>query len=217
MRTVTRRSLSFVFAIVLAFSMMVLPALANDYGFDQDIHIHVSGDTEGIVGEWMEIWFELSSAGAPGRQFVGLVDGELPAGLEFYSGQNGFLSGVPTEPGVFTIVVGGMHENIGSAYTMVTLIVAENGNLYIHVDGCPEGVVGEYMQINFWISSAGAPGRQFVGLVDGELPAGLEFYSGQNGFLSGVPTESGVFTIVVGGTHENIGSAYTMITLIITD
>jgi len=137
-----------------------------------------------------------------------LNSGTLPAGLSLSTG--GVLSGTPTQTGSFLITVKATDANscsgIGATYTLTI------GCQVISVTN-PSTTTGT---VNTAFSQAFTAGNT-VGTVTfttaSTLPTGLSLSTG--GVLSGTPTQSGSFPIVVTATDSNgcsgSGSTYTLV------
>jgi hypothetical protein len=132
----------------------------------------------------------------------------LPTGLTLSSA--GVLSGTPTQNGSFPIVVtvtdGNGCTGLGGTYTLVLSCQTIN----VTNPGISTGTVSSAFSQVF--TQTGAIGTASFTTVS-TLPAGLTLAT--NGTLSGVPTQSGTFPIVVTVTDSNgctgTGATYTLI------
>ncbi len=133
----------------------------------------------------------------------------LPAGLTLAT--NGTLSGTPTQPGAFPIVVtvtdGSGCSATGPTYNLVvscqSIVVTNPAN--------SSGTASSPFSETF--TQTGGNGPTIFSLASGTLPAGLTLAS--NGVLSGTPTQTGSFPITVMATDENgctgTGPTYTIV------
>jgi hypothetical protein len=121
----------------------------------------------------------------------------LPAGLTLAT--NGTLSGTPTQPGTFPIVVTVTDSNgctgTGATYTLVigcqTITVTNPATT--------SGPAGTPFSVTF-TQTGGIP--PITWSETGGLPTGLTFHTG-TGVLDGTPTQGGTFPITVTATDSN--------------
>jgi hypothetical protein len=172
----------------------------------QTISVTNPGTTTGTAGTAFSQTF--TQSGAVGGATFTLNGGSLPAGLTLAT--NGTLSGTPTQTGSFPITVmvtdGNGCTGTGAIYTLVI--------------GCQTITV-----INP-VTTAGTANAPFsqtftqTGAIGGAtfttvstLPAGLTLAT--NGTLSGTPTQTGSFPVVVTATDGNgctgTGTTYTLV------
>jgi len=149
-----------------------------------------------------------TQSGAVGTATFSLASGTLPSGLTLSA--SGVLSGTPTQSGSFTITVKVTDSNgctgTGPAYTLVitcqTITVTNPAN--------NSGTVGSPFSATF--TQSGANGTATF-TTSSTLPAGLTLSAA--GVLSGTPTQSGSFPIVVTVTDSNgctgTGATYTLV------
>jgi len=149
-----------------------------------------------------------TQSGAVGTATFSLASGTLPSGLTLSA--SGVLSGSPTQSGSFTITVKVTDSNgctgTGPAYTLVitcqTITVTNPAN--------NSGTVGSPFSATF--TQSGANGTATF-TTSSTLPAGLTLSAA--GVLSGTPTQSGSFPIVVTVTDSNgctgTGATYTLV------
>ena len=124
---------------------------------------------------------------------------------------NGVLSGTPTQAGTFPIVVVATDANgcTGSGATYTLVITCQT--ITVTNPACPTGTAGAAFSQTF--TQAGAIGTADVHDASSTLPAGL--FLAANGVLSGTPTQTGTFPIVVTVTDGNLctgtGATYTLV------
>jgi hypothetical protein len=137
-----------------------------------------------------------------------LASGTLPTGLTL--GTNGTLSGTPTQTGSFPITVKATDANgcqgTGATYTLVI----NCQTITVTNPGVTTATVGTPFSQNFTQTGA-IGGATFT--TASTLPTGLTLSTG--GVLSGTPTQSGSFPIVVTVTDGNgctgTGATYTLV------
>jgi len=149
-----------------------------------------------------------TQSGAVGTATFSIASGTLPSGLTLSA--SGVLSGTPTQSGSFPITVKVTDSNgctgVGPTYTLVitcqTITVTNPAN--------NTGTVGSPFSETF--TQSGANGTATF-TTSSTLPAGLTLSAA--GVLSGTPTQSGSFPIVVTVTDSNgctgTGSTYTLV------
>jgi hypothetical protein len=131
----------------------------------------------------------------------------LPAGLTLAT--NGTLSGTPTQPGTFNIVVTVTDSNgcTGTGATYTLIISCQT--ITVTNPATTSSPAGTPLSINF--TQTGAIGTATF-TTSSTLPTGLTLAT--NGTLSGTPSGSGAFPIVVTVTDSNsctgTNSAYTL-------
>src|SRR5579862_6527525 len=128
----------------------------------------------------------------------------LPSGLHF-DPIGGTISGIPTSSGSFTVVVG-TKSNYGSASATIVIVITDPA---ITSATSVAGIVGA--PFSYQITADNNPNR----FSASGLPSGLHF-DPVGGTISGIPTSSGSFTVVV-GTKSNYGSASATIVIVIND
>lgn len=146
----------------------------------------------------------LSTSGGVAPYSYAVTSGTLPSGMSLSGG--GTLSGVPAEAGAFniTVTVTDSQNNTGTRdYTLTIDAVA--GLLAIAPPTVPDGTYSSaYSQ---QLTASNGDGNYTFSLTSGTLPAGMTFSPA--GLLSGIPLETGPFSIdvaVVDG-QGNTGSA----------
>ncbi|WP_245626443.1 putative Ig domain-containing protein [Stenotrophomonas ginsengisoli] len=139
------------------------------------------------------------------------VSGGLPSGMSFNSA--GTLSGTPTESGSFALVIsasdstGGTAATISSNYTLS--VTAPTLTL---APGILSGATAGTLYSEAFTASGGIAPYSYA--LTGALPAGLVF-DAASGTLSGTPTQSGSFALVIsasdstGGTPATVSTNYT--------
>ncbi len=146
--------------------------------------------------------------GGIGTTTFTLASGTLPAGLTLAT--NGTLSGTPTQTGSFPITVTATDSNgcTGTGATYTIIIGCQTIN--VSNPGVTTGTVNAPFSQTF--TQTGAIGTATFTTAS-TLPAGLTLAT--NGTLSGTPTQTGSFPIVVTVTDSNgctgTGSTYTLI------
>jgi Putative Ig domain/Bacterial Ig domain len=151
------------------------------------------GTTTGTVGSVFSQDFTQTGA-VGGATFA--TSSTLPAGLTLAT--NGTLSGTPTQFGTFPIVVTVTDANActgtGSTYTLIVSCQGITVNNPANSSGTASSAFSET-----FTQSGALGGATFT--TSSTLPAGLSLAT--NGTLSGVPTQTGTFPIVVTVTDGN--------------
>jgi|GEM_PF-646922 len=148
-----------------------------------------------------------AQSGAIGSATFSLASGTLPAGLTLSTA--GVLSGTPTQTGSFLITVKVTDANgctgTGPTYTLVISCPT----ITVTSPAANSGTVGSPFNVTF--TQSGASGTATF-TTSSTLPAGLTLSAA--GVLSGTPTQSGTFPIVVTVTDSNgctgTGATYTL-------
>jgi len=133
----------------------------------------------------------------------------LPAGLTLAT--NGTLSGTPTQPGTFPIVVtvtdGTGCQASGPTYNLVVNCQTITVTNPVNANGTAASPFSETF------TQVGGNGLTTFSLASGTLPAGLTLAA--NGVLSGTPTQTGSFPITVMATDANgctgTGAVYNLV------
>jgi hypothetical protein len=140
---------------------------------------------------------QLVSGGRP--PYTIEVSGELPEGLEI--NQQGYLSGAPYSSGDYSFNVAVTDQDNQSQNQTFSLTVLPVGSIplqFIMQNELPAGAArSEY---NVTLVSGGAPEYTFELGVDQTLPSGLTFSSAG---ISGIPDESGLFSLDLTVTDQN--------------
>jgi len=119
-----------------------------------------------------------------------IPDGQLPTGVDL-DGQEGILSGVPMEEGLFPLDVR-LRSGQASVQRVIELRVADPTlTLRVGQDSLPPTVVGQSYQAQL-IAQGGLPPYEWTGAG---LPPGLSLSPG--GLVAGAPTTEGDFSITV--------------------
>ncbi|MEA2166132.1 MAG: hypothetical protein QOK37_4259 [Thermoanaerobaculia bacterium] len=171
----------------------------------QTITVTNPGVSSGTAGTPFSQTF--TQSGANGTATFSLASGTLPSGLTLSS--SGVLSGTPSQTGSFPITVKVTDSNgctgTGPTYNLVIscqVITVTN-------PAVTNGTVGTAFSQTF--TQSGAIGTATF-TTSSTLPTGLSLSS--SGVLSGTPTQSGTFNIVVTVTDSNgctgTGSTYTL-------
>ncbi|HEX3069057.1 MAG TPA: putative Ig domain-containing protein, partial [Thermoanaerobaculia bacterium] len=137
--------------------------------------------------------------------------GALPPGLSFNT-TTGVLSGTPTQSGTFPITVTAHDANgcsgTGSQYNLIIICPA----ITVTNPVVTTGTVNVAFSQTF--TQSGGFGTTTFSLFSGTLPAGLTL-NPSTGVLSGTPTQTGSFPIVVRATDSHgctgNGPAYTLV------
>ncbi|MDR1209008.1 MAG: putative Ig domain-containing protein [Clostridiales bacterium] len=134
--------------------------------------------------------------------------GSLPAGLSL-NAATGVISGIPTAPGsyMFTVAASNATGQDAKEYTVVVAATAPT----ITTGSLPSGKVGD--TYNAALAASGSP--TIVWSFTGTLPPGLAF--GANGTISGVPSETGQWTITVKASNGTSPDAARDLTIKIVD
>ena len=132
----------------------------------------------------------------------------LPAGLTLTA--TGILSGTPTQPGTFNITVTATDANGCSGSGPTYTLVISCQNITVTNPSTATGTAGTAFSQTF-TQSGGIGTVTFA--TSSALPAGLSLAA--NGTLSGTPTQTGTFAIVVVATDANgcsgTGATYTLV------
>ncbi len=153
-----------------------------------------------------------TQSGAIGTAMFSLASGLLPTGLTLSS--TGLLSGTPQVPGSFPITVTVTDSNgcTGTSGTYTLVIACQT----ITVTN-PSSTTGTYNaplsgSFTFTQTGVGTHTPAVFTVNSGSLPSGVSLSS--SGVLSGMPTQTGVFSITVKVTDANgcsgIGATYTL-------
>jgi hypothetical protein len=156
---------------------------------------------------------ELTVVGGDGNHIVEQTSGTLPTGLKLEKiGSKYTITGTPTVPNTynFTLTATGVVDfGIGSA--SLTIIVNGAG-LIISPTLLPPGKVSEaYTQ---QLTASGGNGNYTFSLLSGSLPTGINFLTA-GGIISGTPTSSGSYPIVIKVVDTNGGSGEQSYNLVI--
>ncbi len=126
----------------------------------------------------------------------------LPDGLDIDKA-TGTISGVPTEAGTFTVDVTAASDDKGTAVKQFTLYIASDRVPTIVSEALPDATVGEDYRV-----AIETTGPEAVNWAAKNLPDGLSINT-STGVISGVPAESGVFTVSVSALNTEGGSTVT--------
>jgi large repetitive protein len=172
----------------------------------QTITVTNPGVSTGTAGSPFSQTF--TQSGANGTATFSLASGTLPAGLTLSA--TGILSGTPSQTGSFPITVKVTDSNgcTGTGPTYNLVIACQT--ITVTNPATSTGTVGTAFSQTF--TQSGAIGTATFS-TSSALPAGLTLAS--NGVLSGTPTQSGTFPIVVTVTDSNgctgTGATYTLV------
>jgi hypothetical protein len=129
----------------------------------------------------------------------------LPPGLSF-NGSTGAITGIPTQPGTFTVVITGTSQTNSCPVTRafnLTIAECDVDGSSIDIDDPPNGVVDA------------AYSHTIIGtLIDGDmvatgLPPGLSF-NGATGAITGTPTTEGTWIVTISGLTDTNGCVLTV-------
>ncbi|MGO1073261.1 putative Ig domain-containing protein [Lysobacter sp. CA199] len=143
-----------------------------------------------------------ASGGTVGTGYVfSLAAGVLPNGVGLTS--SGVLSGTPTVPGTYNLVVRVQDQSTGTGAPFVlqqsyTIVVA-TPVIAIDPPALPNGTAAAAYDAQF--SATGGVAPYSFSLLSGALPIGLAFNSA--GAVSGVPRSDGNFSLTVQATDSN--------------
>ncbi|HEX3746262.1 MAG TPA: putative Ig domain-containing protein [Bryobacteraceae bacterium] len=145
----------------------------------------------------------LMASGGSGSYTWTLTSGALPTGLSL--SPSGAITGTPTaaQTASFTAVVNDIGGNsLPGAFTLV--VASSNTVSLITPNPLPDGAQG--VPYNYAINVLGGTPPYFYSIVSGQVPPGLTF-DATNGTLSGTPTQSGSFDLVLNVTDSGGSSA----------
>ncbi len=161
--------------------------------------------TTGTVGAAFNQSF--TQTGGTGQPTFSLNAGTLPTGLALAA--TGVLSGTPTQSGTFPIQVKVTDTNGCMAFASYTLVIACQ-TITVAVPASATGIVSAAFSQNF--SQSGGIGAVTYSTLS-TLPNGLTLAG--NGVLSGTPTQTGTFPIMVTVTDANgctgVSPVYTLV------
>ena len=153
--------------------------------------------------------YTFSAANTIGAVTFALNSGSLPAGISLTSG--GVLTGTPTVTGSFPITVQATDGNGCFGVSPTYTLVINCQTITVTNPAATTATVGTSFSDTF--AQTGANGTATFTLNTGSLPTGITLAS--NGALSGIPTQSGSFTITVKVTDSNactgISPSYTLV------
>ena len=158
-----------------------------------------NGPPPPLAGLGVAYSFTFITSGQPAATFS-LLSGNLPPGLNLSSA--GVISGMPTQLGSFTATVdatNGTPPDATQTFTINVQAPAAPG----FTDGPPTASAQVGLPYSFTYTASGAPSPAFA-LYSGSLPPGLTLTS--SGVLSGVPTQSGVYSGSVSASN-GVGTA----------
>ncbi len=134
------------------------------------------------------------------------VGGTLPPGLSFTAGSN-YISGTPTQAGTYTVPISATNA-AGTGSATLTILVA-NPALPVFTSACAlSATVGQ--SFGSTVSASNTP----TGFTFSGLPAGITQSGSSSGYLSGTPTQAGVYTVPVSATNGT-GTASATLTIIV--
>jgi hypothetical protein len=136
-----------------------------------------------------------SASGGAGSYSL-VFGGVLPEGMTW---SNGLLSGTPTQTGTFEFTVGASDSNGCGGSTSYTLTVS-CPTITVSPASLPAGTAGSLYPSTTFTQSGGAGTVTFT--ENGTLPTGLTF-NAASATISGTPTQSGSFPIVIKVTDSD--------------
>jgi hypothetical protein len=170
----------------------------------QTITVTAPAANTGVAGSPFSQTF--TQSGAIGTATFSIASGALPSGLSLAT--NGVLSGTPLQTGTFSITVKVTDANGCTGTTGYTLTIVCQ-TITVTNPGVNSGTAGSAFSQTF--TQSGAIGTATFS-TSSTLPAGLSLAA--NGTLSGTPTQTGTFPIVVTVTDSNgcsgTGATYTL-------
>ncbi len=162
----------------------------NHSRIQKAFHLNITGSElrilsgalpEGTVSETYH--FSLAAEGGNEPYRWTISSGSLPASLSLASG-TGILSGVPSEPGSYSLNVRLQDANNQDIEKPMFLRI-QNGPLTLHTGTLPSAHVNEPYHFTFDASGGETPYRWAI--TNGELPTGLQL---DNGRITGTPSEA---------------------------
>lgn len=118
---------------------------------------------------------------------------------------NGENKGIAVGDEISVIISSYYLEGATTNTNQLTFIVQPQRPLNIVEDTVDEALVGEWYSYNF--STTGGVGYKTFAFTGGELPEGIQFYTG--GYLSGTPTTAGQYTFTLTATDGATPAATT--------
>ena len=163
----------------------------------------------GNAGSLYDFTFAGQGGTAPYSWDIQFGGGTLPSGLTLTSA--GRLSGTPTVPGVYPIVVRLTDANGSSFQSMFSLQI--NANTF---SISTSSLAGGFSNVPYsqTISAVGGTPPYSFGLLSGTLPLGLTISS--SGLISGVPSASGAFNFFLRATDNMNAAAQASFSITIT-
>jgi len=137
------------------------------------------------------------SAGQPATNAVwSVISGALPPGVTVSS--TGLLSGTPTAEGLFTFKVHAVNGDVADDETFT--IDVKKAVTVAGPQTPPKSEVGVALELKLTVSG-GAGGTYTWAAIDGTLPTGVTFDTG-DGSVSGTPSTAGVYTFKATATDS---------------
>ncbi|HEV2688019.1 MAG TPA: Ig domain-containing protein, partial [Bryobacteraceae bacterium] len=142
---------------------------------------------------------QLTATGGSGSYSFGIGNGTLPPGLTLNQ-QNGLISGVPTQGGVFnfTASVFDLKQETSASKALSITINSPSTLAITSTSPLPPTEAGQSYSFQF-TATGGTPPYSFFAQPDPFTPSGLPpgFTLSQNGLLSGVATAGGTFNFTI--------------------
>ena len=149
---------------------------------------------------------DLVTTGGAGPATWSVVSGSLPPGITLSS--DGQLNGTPTSPGHYSFTVEATDSASPTpdvAAQGMSLTVAPGPPLVIDQSTLPSSTAGSYYYAP--VVASGGVGSYTWSVASGSLPEGLTIQTfGGYGYLTGTPTQSGVFNFSLGVTDSGTPS-----------
>jgi hypothetical protein len=166
-----------------SFVVASLPVIASPTSL-QDWTVNQPYPTKSVV----------MSGGTPGYSNFVVITGSLPAGLSL-NPATGVISGTPTNTGNYTLQIQGQ-DSTGAKASYPYSLVINAAPMISAPASLPNWTVGQQYPLQQVTLTGGTPGYSNYLVSGGSLPAGLSLDQ-NNGSLTGTPTSTGNFSVVI--------------------
>jgi Putative Ig domain len=188
-----------ILVLAATFGLALVPAASALRFTDESYQVPV-----GVVGEEYRHWFEGDGGCGPALPYhFRVLSGALPPGL--YLGDDGLLSGIPTQAGSWSFWLELSDEIPPPDPTCVPrrserlFTVEVVAGIVITTESAPPATVGSAYTLA--LTAEGGIGRRTWSIVSGELPPGLTLDS-TTGAITGSPATAGVYEFRVRASDD---------------